>query len=89
VPEPRREGVPVKHPITIPSLGLVEWVTVVEWNKAGGERIEAGEPLVVFETEKATEEIVAPFSGTVEILLQAGPELVDAKAILGYIDDGT
>jgi pyruvate/2-oxoglutarate dehydrogenase complex dihydrolipoamide acyltransferase (E2) component len=77
----------MKHPIIIPGIGLVEAVTIVEWTRGNGERVEAGEVIVVFETEKATEEIVAPAAGAVEILVQAGPDLIDAETILGYIDD--
>ena len=78
----------MKHALMIPGIGLVEAVTIAEWTKASGERIEADEVIVVFETEKAIEEIVAPVSGTVEIVVPAGPDLVDAEAILGYVDDG-
>ena len=78
----------MKHPIIIPSLGLVEAVTVTGWTRASGDRVARGETICTIETEKSQVEIEAPAAGTLHIDVAAGPELVSADASLGSIDDG-
>jgi len=78
----------VKHPVIIPSLGLVESVTVTGWLKSAGDRVGKGENVVTIETEKSQVEIESPAAGVLEISVPAGPELVSAEAVLGYVDDG-
>jgi pyruvate/2-oxoglutarate dehydrogenase complex dihydrolipoamide acyltransferase (E2) component len=58
--------------VKIPKLGLtMTEATIVEWRKAVGETVAAGEPLLVIETEKAEVEVESPATGTlVEILGQ-------------------
>ncbi|MBI2526041.1 MAG: biotin attachment protein [Candidatus Rokubacteria bacterium] len=58
--------------VKMPKLGLtMTEATIVEWRKAVGEAVAAGEPLLVIETEKAEVEVEAPASGTlVEIVGQ-------------------
>jgi pyruvate/2-oxoglutarate dehydrogenase complex dihydrolipoamide acyltransferase (E2) component len=79
----------VKHPIAIPNVGLVDSVTVVEWTRQPGESVKAGDTVAVVETEKAQVEIPAPVDGTLEIAVDAGPDLVSAEMTLGFVvDDG-
>ncbi|MDP2626727.1 MAG: biotin/lipoyl-containing protein [Candidatus Rokubacteria bacterium] len=56
----------------MPKLGLtMTEATIVEWRKAVGDAVGAGEPLLVIETEKAEVEVEAPAGGTlVEIVGQ-------------------
>jgi pyruvate/2-oxoglutarate dehydrogenase complex dihydrolipoamide acyltransferase (E2) component len=78
----------VKHPVIVPSLGLVESVTVNKWARASGDRVAKGEMIVTIETEKSEVEVEAPADGVLEIAVDSGPELVSADATLGFIDDG-
>jgi pyruvate dehydrogenase E2 component (dihydrolipoamide acetyltransferase) len=78
----------VKHPIVIPSLGLVEVVTVTAWTKQSGDRVTRGETICTVETEKSEVEIEAPAQGILHIAVAAGPELVSADISLGSVDDG-
>ncbi len=78
----------MKHPVVIPSLGLVESVTVIGWLKKAGDRVARSENVVTIETEKSSVDIESPMDGILEIAIAAGPELVSADAILGYVDDG-
>jgi len=78
----------LKHPVIVPSLGLVESVTVNKWMRASGDRVEKGEMIVTIETEKSEVEVEASADGVLEIAVNSGPELVSADAILGFIDDG-
>ena len=59
--------------VKMPKLGLtMTEATVVEWKKAVGDSVAAGEVLLVIETEKADVEIEVPASGTlIEILGEA------------------
>jgi len=71
-----------------PRSGDQEYATVQNWLKAVGDRLEAGEPVVEVDTDKVTEEVVSPVSGTlVEILAEEGDEL-KVDAVLAIIDEG-
>ena len=57
-------------------VGDYEYSTIQSWRKRVGDRVEAGEPLVEIETDKATEEVEAPVSGTIaDILVVEGEEV--------------
>ena len=73
--------------VKIPKLGLtMTEATVLEWRKAVGERVQAGEPLVVIETEKADVEIEAPASGTIVEILGQVKCVYPIGAVLAVID---
>ena len=76
----------MKREIVIPQLGLMEAATVVEWLKVSGERVVAGEALLVVETDKANAEVEAPATGILEIVVPAGSEPVPVETVLGYIE---
>jgi pyruvate/2-oxoglutarate dehydrogenase complex dihydrolipoamide acyltransferase (E2) component len=73
-------------PIVIPQLGLVEEIVVLEWLRADGEPVGAGEPVVLLETEKTQTEVEAPASGTLRIEVPAGPDVIPVDTILGYVE---
>ncbi len=59
--------------MVMPKLGLtMTEATILEWRKAEGEQVEAGEILLIIETEKVTLEIEAPASGVLHILIPEG-----------------
>jgi pyruvate/2-oxoglutarate dehydrogenase complex dihydrolipoamide acyltransferase (E2) component len=72
-------------PIVIPQLGLVEEVVVLEWLKADGETVAAGEPVVLLETEKTQTELASPADGVLRIAVPAGEDVVPVDAVLGEI----
>lgn len=50
--------------LVIPSLGLtMEDATIAEWLKQEGDEVEKEEPLLLIETDKATQEVTAPSAG--------------------------
>jgi pyruvate/2-oxoglutarate dehydrogenase complex dihydrolipoamide acyltransferase (E2) component len=61
----------VRLTVKMPRVGdTVDEVTIVEWAKAIGDAVAAGEVLLHVETSKATLEVPAPVGGTlIEILL--------------------
>jgi pyruvate dehydrogenase E2 component (dihydrolipoamide acetyltransferase) len=62
------------HRIIMPKLGLtMEEGMLAKWHRREGDQVEEGEPLFEVETDKATNEVEAPFSGTsAKILLEEG-----------------
>ena len=72
--------------ITIPQLGLVEAVVLLEWLVPDGGQVEKGTPVVLVETDKAETEIVAPASGTLHATVAAGDQEVPAGTEVGYIE---
>jgi len=67
--------------------GDYEYSTIQSWLKRVGERVEAGEPLVEIETDKASEEVEAPVSGTLaDILAEEGDE-VKVDTVLAIIEE--
>lgn len=76
----------MREPISAPGLGLVEEVTLVEWHVADGQSVRRGDLLLTIETEKAMVEVESPANGVVWIQTQAGPDLVRADALFGYVE---
>ena len=77
-----------RTPIVVPHSGVVESVFIVEWLRTAGERVEAGEELVIVESEKAETAIEAPAGGTLEIVVDADPEAdveVDVGTTIGHV----
>ncbi len=74
-----------RTPITVPQLGTIESIVVIEWLAAAGDHVAAGDPVVSIETEKAETEIDSPTSGQLEINIQAGDDEHAVGAVLGHI----
>lgn len=56
--------------VVMPQIGMtMQEGTIVNWMKAEGEHIEKGEPMVEIETEKMSNVIEAPASGTFKPLV--------------------
>ena len=73
-------------PIAVPQLGVIEVVAVVEWLSVDGDQVDAGQPIVVIESEKAETEIEAPVAGRLEIQVEADPDAeVAVGTVLGQI----
>jgi len=76
----------VPEPVVLPKWGMnmVE-ATVVEWLKAVGERVEAGEALVNVETDKVEATVEAPVSGVLTEIVARADQDVPVGATLGFI----
>lgn len=76
----------MKHTVVAPSVGeSITEVSILKWVKGSGEAIQAGELLLEVESDKATVEIVAEFSGVLTLLKQAGDRVPVGEPI-GVID---
>ena len=74
--------------LTIPQMGVVEQVLVVEWLVENGSQVTAGEPVVVIDTDKAETELEAPASGRLHVLVPAGDEEVAVGTVLATVSTG-
>ena len=71
--------------IVMPSLGMYTAEgKLVKWLKDGGARVEAGEPVVEIETEKAVYEVEAAVGGVLHQVAELGANL-PVEALIGYI----
>ena len=59
--------------VLMPQIGMtmVEG-TIESWKKQDGDHVEKGEIIMEFSTEKLTNELAAPESGTLKILVREG-----------------
>ena len=73
--------------IIMPKLGMtMKEGTVEEWFKAEGDVVEQGESICTISSEKLTQDVEAPASGTLlEIKVQAGEE-TEVKSVLGIME---
>jgi 2-oxoglutarate dehydrogenase E2 component (dihydrolipoamide succinyltransferase) len=74
--------------IVVPALGeSITEGTIAAWLKQPGDAVGVDEPLVEFETDKATVEICAPKAGVLTEIRVAAGEDVAVGAVIGQIDD--
>jgi len=73
--------------IKVPDLSesVIE-ATVADWLKQEGDAVEAGEAVVVLETDKVSVEVVAEATGVLASIVAPAGEDVEAGAVLGTID---
>ena len=72
--------------VILPKIGfsMTEGV-LAEWLVADGGAVREGEPLYAIESDKSTNEVEAPASGTLRIIGQPG-ETYEVGAIIGTIE---
>jgi pyruvate dehydrogenase E2 component (dihydrolipoamide acetyltransferase) len=76
--------------IIMPKLGLtMEEGVLARWHHREGDQIEHGEPLFEVETDKATNEVEAPFSGTLaKIILKEGGSAKVLQVVAYLLEPG-
>ena len=75
--------------VKVPSIGeSIREATVGAWKKAEGDWIEADEPLVEIESEKATLEVPSPGAGTLKKIVRKQGEVVAIGDVLADIEAG-
>jgi pyruvate/2-oxoglutarate dehydrogenase complex dihydrolipoamide acyltransferase (E2) component len=75
----------VGTPILFPKIGFaMEAGTLSEWLHADGATVTQGQPLYILESEKSSQDIESPASGTLRIAAPAGQEY-KVGAVLGEI----
>jgi 2-oxoglutarate dehydrogenase E2 component (dihydrolipoamide succinyltransferase) len=77
---PAVSGAPVE--IKVPAAGeSITSANIAAWRKKDGDRVEKGEILVSLETDKVSNDLEAPVSGTLHILSPEGEEVAIGKVI--------
>ena len=72
--------------ILLPKLGFsMSEGVLAEWLAADGDTVVEGQPLFSLESEKSANEVEAPASGRLSILMQPG-ETYEVGTVLGYIE---
>lgn len=69
--------------VLVPDIGNFEDIPVIEIMVKPGDSVQAEDPLIVLESDKATVEVPAPYSGTIQqILLKTGTKVSKGSEIL-------
>ena len=72
--------------ILLPKIGFsMNEGQVAEWLAKDGDEIKEGQPLYSLEADKSTNEVEAPASGKLRIVVQVG-ETYEVGTVLGYIE---
>lgn len=72
--------------ITVPNQGLtITEIVIGTWHKKAGERVQKGEVLLDFESDKATIELVSPADGILTKIIAGEGETVEIRGIVGVI----
>jgi 2-oxoglutarate dehydrogenase E2 component (dihydrolipoamide succinyltransferase) len=72
--------------VLAPQVGeSIKEVRILSWKKGSGDLVRSGEVLLEIETDKASVEVAAPFSGKLEIT-KAAEETVLVGSVIGKID---
>jgi len=72
--------------ILLPKLGFsMTEGQVAEWLIKDGEPVQEGQPLYSLEADKSTNEVEAPASGTLKVVIQPG-ETHEVGTLLAYIE---
>lgn len=72
--------------VLLPKLGFtMEEGELVEWLAENGAQVAEGQPLYALESDKSTQEVEAPASGTLRIVQQPGQTL-PVGTVLAEID---
>lgn len=73
--------------VVVPSVGeSIAEVMIGEWRKQVGQLVALDEPLVEFESEKATQDIPAPVAGVLTAILNQTGDTVAVGAVIARID---
>lgn len=73
------------RPIVMPSFGMYTMEgTLVKWLQPTGAHVAEGSPILEIETDKATQEVIAPADGRLHQVAEEG-DLVAEQGLLGYI----
>jgi 2-oxoglutarate dehydrogenase E2 component (dihydrolipoamide succinyltransferase) len=76
--------------IVIPNVGeSVSEVTIAEWMVQPGDAVKKDDPIVEIETDKASQELVAPEDGVVSEILVAAGETVGIGALIAKMGAGS
>jgi len=72
--------------VRLPQWGMgMQEATIVEWQKAEGDHVTEGEPLVEVEAAKAIEVVESPATGILARILAQPEDVVEVRAVIAII----
>jgi len=72
--------------VLLPKLGFsMNEGTLAEWRIQDGQEIKEGEPLFALESDKSTNEVDSPATGTLKIIAEAG-KVYEVGTVLAIIE---
>ena len=77
-----------KQDLLLPDIGDFENVEIIEIHVSPGDSVEAEDPILTLESDKATMDIPAPMAGTIDSISVAVGDKVSQGGKLGVIDAG-
>ena len=76
--------------IVIPNVGeSVSEVTIASWMKQAGDTVKKDDPIVEIETDKASQELVAPEDGVLSEILVAEGDTVEVGTLIAKMGEGS
>lgn len=82
-PAPKKSGGSRKETVQVPALDGFDNVPIIEINVSEGDEIEADDPLVTVESDKATMEIPSPYAGKIgKILVSEGDKISEGRDLV-------
>jgi 2-oxoglutarate dehydrogenase E2 component (dihydrolipoamide succinyltransferase) len=66
----------------------IEFATIAEWRKAEGDAVTLGETILEIETDKVTEEVESPATGTLAEIVAVEGDEVKVGGLLAVIEEG-
>ena len=76
----------IEHQIFIPKVSNnVEICRLIEWRKEEGDKIEAGDTILVYETQKASMSLEASVTGILKQILVPSGEWINISSAVGII----
>jgi len=76
----------IEHQIFIPKVSNnVEICRLIEWRKEEGDKIEAGDIILVYETQKASMSLEASVTGILKQILVPSGEWINISSAVGII----
>lgn len=90
-PAPKKSGGSRQETVKVPALDGFDNVPVIEINVSEGDEIEADDPLVTVESDKATMEIPSPYAGKIgKILVSEGDKISEGLDLveMTVVEDG-
>ena len=76
----------MEHLLYLPRISRqAEHCKLIEWRREEGDHLTAGEPLLLYETQKASSVLEVPVTGTLKQIIIASGEWLDVADPVGII----
>ena len=84
--EPQQAAVATAQEVVVPEIGGAQDVEVIEVSIAPGDQIAKDDPMITLESDKASMDVPAPFSGKVQTVKLKVGDKVSAGAVIAIVE---